>query len=228
MSTTRQRAANAANAQHSTGPQSQDAKAAVRFNATKYGLTSKLVVIPGEDPEAFDSLKADLTTSYHPANLAEQFLVEQIAENLWRLLRARGIETATFQANMAPLENSNRIFNQRCPERPPADGTIAAAQCFNENAKTFDNLRRYETAIERAYYRAIDHLVKLQKERRATEEKQTPNPEIGIVSQKPAPDPIQALVYRASAAVQPPTIIVPAVPAPKTQLTEPNLVPSHR
>jgi hypothetical protein len=81
MSTTRQRAANAANAQHSTGPKSQDTKAAVRFNATKHGLTSKLVVIPGEGPEAFDSLKADLTTSYQPANLAEQFLVEQIAEN---------------------------------------------------------------------------------------------------------------------------------------------------
>jgi hypothetical protein len=223
MSTTKQKTANAANAQRSTGPQSAEAKAAVRFNATKHGMTSKLIVIPGEDPEAFESLKADLENSHQPANLQEQFLVQQIAENLWRLLRARGIETATFQANMASTTPTPHIPGA-CHMRTPASHTDAAARAFNENAKTFDNLRRYETAIERAYYRAIDHLCKLQKERRANEEKQTPKPEIGIVSQKPEPDPVETLIFRAAAPSTTPTVIIPA---PKTQLAHPRLVPSH-
>ena len=40
MSTKKPKTANKANAQHSTGPQSQGAKAAIRHNATKNGLSA--------------------------------------------------------------------------------------------------------------------------------------------------------------------------------------------
>lgn len=205
MSTTKQIAANRANAQHSTGPQSQPAKAAVRHNATTHGLTSKQLIIPGEDPEAFESLEAGLIASHQPANLQEQILVTQIAENLWRLLRARGIETTTFKAGM--------------PSTRPSEAE-SAARCFTENAHYFDNLRRYEAAIERAYYRAIDHLLKLQKERRATEPKQTANPEIGFVSQQPA----QPKTFTATESA---TITPSPAPDPKPQHPIQHLVPSH-
>lgn len=204
MSTAKQVAANKANAQHSTGPQSQAAKAAVRHNATKHGLTSQQLIIPGEDPAAFESLAADLAESYNPANLHEQILVNQIAENLWRLLRARGIETAIFKLCMPSSK------------RAQANESEAAARAFEANTHTFDNLRRYEAAIERAYYRAIDHLIKLQKDRHATEPKQTANPVIGIVSQTPA-EP-KTFSATESAAI---------VPDFKTQVPVQHLVPSH-
>lgn len=222
MSTTKQIAANKANAQHSTGPQSQEAKAAVRNNATKHGLTSKQLIIPGEDPEAFESLEADLTASYQPANLHEQILVTQIAENLWRLLRARGIETTTFKLRM-PSTTPAPFIPDACRLRTPSNETEAAARCFNDNAHTFDNLRRYEAAIERAYYRAIDHLLKLQKERRATEPKQTVNPGIGFVSQKPAQPKTFTAAETATAASDP----TPYQADPKPQHAVSHLVPSH-
>ena len=222
MSTTKQIAANRANAQHSTGPQSQEAKAAVRNNATKHGLTSKQLIIPGEDPAAFESLEADLKDSYQPANLHEQILVTQIAENLWRLLRARGIETATFKLRM-PSTTPAPIIPGECRLRTPANESESTARCFDDNAKTFDKLRRYEAAIERAYYRAIDHLLKLQKERRATEPKQTANPEIGIVSQKPAEPKTFTAAETAAAAPHP----APYDADPKPQPALPHLVPSH-
>ncbi len=218
MSTTKQIAANQSNAQHSTGPQSQQAKASIRNNATKHGLTAKQLIIPGEDPEAFESLAADLTESYHPANAHEQILVTQIAEHLWRLLRARGIETATFQLHMlstTPPPGNPTGMRLRTPASEPE----AAARAFDEQGGTFDKLRRYEAAIERAYYRAMDHLAKLQKERRATEQKQSPNPKIGIVSQPPA----DAKSFTAEAAPAPPS----RRPEPQPQPAPQHLVPSH-
>ena len=183
MSTSKQVAANQANAQRSTGPKSLEARAAVRNNAIKHGLTSKQLIIPGEDPEAFHSLASDLTESYHPANAQEQILVIQIAESLWRLLRARGIETATFQLHMLSTTPPSGV-QTGMRLRTPANEAEAAARAFDDHAHTFDKLRRYEAAIERAYYRAIDHLLKLQKLRLTTETKQIVNSEIGIVSQK--------------------------------------------
>ena len=215
MSTAKQIAANKANAQHSTGPQSQAAKDAVRHNATKHGLTSQRLIIPGEDPAAFESLAADLAQSYHPANLHEEILVNQIAENLWRLLRARGIETATFKICMPSLKPAP-IIPGAIRLRTPANGSEAAARAFEDNAHAFDNLRRYEAAIERAYYRAIDHLMKLQKDRRATEPKQTANPVIGVVSQTPAAP--KTFSATESAAI---------LPDSKTQVPVQHLVPSH-
>ena len=138
-----------------------------------------------------------------PANLHEQILITQIAENLWRLLRVRGIETTT----PAP------VIPNACRPRTPANETAV-------NAHTFDNLRRYEAAIERAYYRAIDHLVKLQKERRATVTTQKENIEIGCVSQKST----EPKTFTATEAA---TIAPSPAPDPKPQPALPHLVPSH-
>src|SRR4051812_36060644 len=159
MSTLKQRAANAANAQHSTGPRSQAAIQAIRHNATKHGLTSKQILIPGEDPEAFESLKSALQEDHQPANTHEQILVNQIAEHLWRLFRARSIETTTFQRKMRSLEPRPHDPG-KIPRRVPASHIESATACFHDNPKIFDNLRRYEASIERAYYRAINQLAK--------------------------------------------------------------------
>src|SRR3712207_8831160 len=50
---------NRANAQSSTGPKTDGGKAKSSLNATKHSLTSKQIVIPGEDPDAYDAHRAD-------------------------------------------------------------------------------------------------------------------------------------------------------------------------
>src|SRR5215218_6737465 len=88
--------ANRDNARHSTGPKTPEGKEAAKYNATRHGLSGKQVVVYGEDPTAFECLHQELIASYNPANAAESTLVEEIAQNFWRLQRARKIETEAF------------------------------------------------------------------------------------------------------------------------------------
>jgi hypothetical protein len=149
-------AANHRNSQQSTGPITEAGKAKMRNNALRHGLTSKHVLIEGEDPEEYEALRQDLANDWNPADTQEAHLVTQIAEGIWRLMRARRVETRTYEAFLEATNNSE-------------DPDARVADCFHSNAKQFDNLRRYETTIERSYYRAITELRKLQKERRKSE-----------------------------------------------------------
>lgn len=156
--------ANRANAQGSTGPRTPEGKERSKYNATRHGLSGKLVVAPGEDPSGYDRLLQELMASYNPANAAESILVEEIAQNFWRLQRARRIETETFNIDGGG-----------------ADPVIA----FGISEERFANIRRYMTTIERAWHRAVAQLEKTQ----AIRAKQPSAPEppadgpVGFVSQ---------------------------------------------
>ena len=53
------------------------------------------LVMPGEDATAFENLRRGLHATYKPANEGERILVDQIAANAWRLMRAQRVETAS-------------------------------------------------------------------------------------------------------------------------------------
>jgi hypothetical protein len=185
MSTAAQKSANVSNSHLSTGPRTEQGKQKAAKNSAKHYLTAKQVVVPGENPDEYNELHHDLEQSWNPANPQESLLVEQIAQNAWRLMRVRRLEAATFESFMPRLQPSASSFQPRSPDRPPADDGKAMMRAFHENAKAFDNLRRYATPIERAYHNAIAELTKLQKERKKCE--------IGSVSQSPAaPEPSSA------------------------------------
>jgi hypothetical protein len=167
MSSAAQVTANIANSRLSTGPRTGEGKRIASSNSLKHGLTSKLVVIPGEDPEAFKELRASLHADWKPVSMQESMLVDKIAEQAWRLQRARRVETASFKQFILPLTTTT-------------DPDEAIATAFHENSKAFDNLRRYETTIERSYYKALTELRNLQTERRKLEQSKP----IGSVSQK--------------------------------------------
>jgi hypothetical protein len=177
MSTAAQHSANLANSRLSTGPSTTAGKQKAAQNSAKHYLTAKQIVVPGEDPEAYESLRQDLIESWNPANTQEESLVDQIAQNSWRLMRARRIETATFEYLMPSLEQAAPACPEASVKRAPANHDQAMAQAFLENAKAFDNMRRYATSIERAFHAALLELQKLQKQRK--------NSEIGSVSKKP-------------------------------------------
>jgi hypothetical protein len=175
MSTLAKLNANRANAQLSTGPKTEAGKLASSRNSLKHGLTSKQVVLPGEDPAAYDELRRDLHDDFNPAGTAEATLVDLIAEHTWRLQRVRRAETAI----MARLIDDCNFRSE-------------AALCDDQ----LDRIRRYEVTIERSYHRALDQLRKLQKERRTIEKqaaaaRKTP-PTSGFVSQD---DPLTALAF---------------------------------
>ena len=149
------------NSLNSTSPVTPAGKASLRNNASRRGLTSKPVVINGEDPGEYAALRGDLLEEWNPATFQETQLVIEIAESSWRLQRARRVEVQLFETNM----------------RDGADPGAALAECFHANARQFDNLRRYTTTIELCRSRAVSAFGKLQQERQKSA--------IGFVSQIP-------------------------------------------
>src|SRR6185295_13246531 len=182
MSTTTQKSANAQNARLSTGPRTEEGKQKAAQNSAKHYLTAKQLIVPGEDPAEYTELLQGLEQSWNPANTQESLLVEQIAQNAWRLMRVRRMEAATFKRWMPSLQKKEAqppppagregITVTRAPENHD-HAMVVAFEKFN---KAFDNLRRYTTPIERAYHNTIAELTKLQKQKKIEE--------IGSVSQK--------------------------------------------
>jgi len=86
-------AANRRNAQLSTGPRTEQGKAAVSLNALTHGLRSRRVVLPHEDPAEFQLLCDNLTAEWQPETPTEGHLVTQIAIAIWKLDRLEAIET---------------------------------------------------------------------------------------------------------------------------------------
>ena len=96
MSTQKQLVANRANAQRSTGPRTEAGKLAASGNALKHGLTAAQVLIPGEDPRAYDEFRAHLIEEIAPCSHLEAILAHSLVENLWRLRRVPLLENAIF------------------------------------------------------------------------------------------------------------------------------------
>src|SRR5262245_9407322 len=92
-------AVNRANAQHSTGPKTPEGRANSSRNSFKHGLYSKQLVLSTEDAAALDALKADLRAEHQPANTSEEILVNEMAEQCWRLRRARALEVTALENN---------------------------------------------------------------------------------------------------------------------------------
>jgi hypothetical protein len=90
---------NRANAQHSTGPRTSEGKLASSRNSLKHGLASAQLIIPGEDPAAFDALLSALLDEHQPANQTEEILVREIAQSYWLTQRAIRFQNQYFTAD---------------------------------------------------------------------------------------------------------------------------------
>lgn len=144
MASAQQVLANRANASLSTGPRSAAGIAVARFNATKHGLSGKQIVTKGEDPAAYDALRRELIAHHAPANGREAMLVEEVAQNWWRLERARRVEAAVIQ-KYGELE----------------------VIIEPESRKAFQTITRYLNTIQRTWSRACKDLEALQKKQEA-------------------------------------------------------------
>jgi hypothetical protein len=150
--------ANRANALKSTGPRSVEGKAVSRFNALKHGMDAASVVLPGEDPAAYEAMVSSYEEELQPATPSERFHVDTIIQANWqkqRLLRA--------QAEL-----------YRDVMRQSGCRTLAAAlQAETPAGKVLNRVQRQLAAAERDWHRANRELRRLREER----EDQAPDPE---------------------------------------------------
>ncbi len=115
MSTQEQTNANRTNAQSSTGPKTEEGKAASSQNAVKHGLFAKNDVISGEDLAFYESHRQDIYDEYAPLTPTEFVLTQRIASLTWRLMRADRLQTTTINTLVNAQQRANppkrEIFN---------------------------------------------------------------------------------------------------------------------
>jgi hypothetical protein len=93
-------AANRANAQKSTGPRTNEGKAASKFNAVKHGILSREVLVAGENTEELTALHEWFQDDLKPVGPMEVMLVNQIVTNHWRLRRVLAAESGEIALSM--------------------------------------------------------------------------------------------------------------------------------
>ncbi len=101
----------------------QDNYEAVRFNAMKHGILSRLVVLAHEDAGEFSTLQAALIEEHRPAGMTEQHLVEELAAIIWRkrrVLLAEGAKINRCLKNV--VNNPNMVIPAASPFQPLLSG----------------------------------------------------------------------------------------------------------
>jgi hypothetical protein len=87
-----------------TGPRTLQGKRRSSRNSFKHGLYSKELVLPFEDAAELDELRVSLRAEHQPANTTEEILVNELAEQFWRLRRMRNFETRALQPDTVNSE----------------------------------------------------------------------------------------------------------------------------
>lgn len=142
MVSKKQLVANKNNARKSTGPKSSVGIDQAKKNSIKHGLLSKDLIIRDEDPKKLNTLIEELILSLQPEGKMEEILVEKIASTLWRLQRLISAEAGARNENdwMGKLEAIHKAYN----------------------SSTIASISRYESTLERALYKALHELQRIQ------------------------------------------------------------------
>jgi hypothetical protein len=160
MTSERQKAANRANARHSTGPKTPEGKAAVRLNACRHGLLARDVVLPGEDADAFEDLWNRVRADLSPVGPIEEFLVDRVIDAMWRLQRLERAETALFYSRIHGLKADRLATEVRSYEYTfaafPLPTTITDEAAHTEASEALERAEYERDRDEVLLGRAID------------------------------------------------------------------------
>src|SRR5580692_9966431 len=167
MASSAQLTANVANAQHSTGPTTEKGKHRTRLNAYRHGLTGQICLLTSEEQQAFDQHCTGIRESLAPVGALETELAQSIAEDHWRLKRARAIETGIFAAGV--LGQLGHPFGgiREDAAQVPIDEALSKAHTWIAKSENFQLLALYEQRIHRAIEKNMAQLRTLRAERKA-------------------------------------------------------------
>jgi hypothetical protein len=176
MATERQINANRENARHSTGPKTPEGKALSSANAIRHGLLARQIVLPIEDRAQYLELLAALEAEHQPEGPLETYMVHQMASAQWRLQRLTRIETGFFICRLEKVRELEYEDDDEDDEEdndndePPAP--LTPEEQFDEDTRLlgvlfhrdsggdpFAKLARYENALQREFYKALDRFL---------------------------------------------------------------------
>src|SRR5690242_16938308 len=139
--TSPQTRANRANAQHSTGPRTEEGKRRSSLNALRHGLTGHVIVLPGEDLAAYQRQCQQAFDQFQPANWNEKQLAQTMVDLTWQLHRISAIET-----NLLSL---GTVQHAGITEHAECDSALAMAWTLRQQSQTFANLSIYRQRLSR-------------------------------------------------------------------------------
>lgn len=150
MTKQKQIESNRINAQKSTGPKSKEGKELSSQNAIKHGLLAKTLIVQGETADAYEQFRLGVFDDLKPIGAMESLLVDKIVSYAWRLRRAVEAESIFLQKGLT-----------KSWEPKTLDAFFEGLE-----AKKIQNISRYETTIERHFYRSLKELRDIQSIRR--------------------------------------------------------------
>jgi hypothetical protein len=217
---------NRANAQHSTGPQTQAGKNRSALNSLRHGLTAQLAVMPTEDLAVYERHLKSFTDEYDPQGATEANLVQSLADTSWRLNRVAVLETNLLtQGIVSPPPYPS--FRKKFSAMSIADSL--ASQC-----RSLSNLSMHSQRLSRQFERTVTQLRDLQKIRMAPstsskclnpKEQSTTPPEMASFFQNPKSKPPGA---GASAKISPSKPTAKASEPPPSGELQADLVDRNR
>ncbi len=142
--TDRQLAANRANAQRSTGPRTEGGKSRSRLNAVKHNLYSKVHIATPEETAAFEAHCAGYREALAPVGFEELELVQSIAEDRWRLKRARSVENSIFARGVHDRSLDHDTGHAE------VDDALSEGQVWIEQCRFLTSLTQFERRLLRS------------------------------------------------------------------------------
>jgi len=149
--------ANRRNAAKSTGPKTPEGKAVSKMNALRHGLLSERVLLPKEDAELLNAFRDGMLQQLRPVGELERLLADRVVATAWRLRRAAQIEVEVLDRSMSDIGLPELLARNTFP--------LDVGLAFRNDAKgpeCLGKLSRYESALERALYKALHELQRLQ------------------------------------------------------------------
>jgi hypothetical protein len=131
-----------------------------RLNAYKHGLTGQIHLFTPEEHAAFDRHCQSIVQALAPVGTLEQGLAQSIAEDKWRLNRARALESGIFALGQMADESSEI-------DQPELSQSLSQARTWLEDGKHIQLLSLYQQRIQRSVERNMAELRTLRAERMA-------------------------------------------------------------
>jgi hypothetical protein len=138
-----------------TGPRTEAGKQRTRLNAYKHGLTGQIHLFTAGEHAAFEKHCQSIVQALAPVGILEQQLAQSIAEDHWRLNRARALESGIFA--LGQLVELDEPLNQ----------SLAQAKTWLEESRNIQLLSLYQQRIERSIARNTVELRAMRAERLA-------------------------------------------------------------
>ena len=183
--------ANRENALSSTGPKTPEGKSKSSMNALKHGLRArKAVLLPHESEEEFESMRKAMLYELDPRGMTECIIAEMVIDSAWRLRRIPIFETQVLAYAQNRITKHHPDWDKEFPNGPHSQERAEWGRAWQLSETSMVNLRRYENALSRTFFKGLSVLRDADKNRSYIASRMPHHPEIAADFPPEPPSPM--------------------------------------